>query len=77
MIKLKLIKFCDLNKYFSSQFMNKLNSNNVPNLFNYYFTTDNSFHDHNTPSNKDFHEPKMEMIMKNQLYSALVVCCEC
>ena len=38
MLELKLIKFSDLNKYLTCQFMHELNYGLVSNVFNDYFT---------------------------------------
>ena len=59
MLELKLIKFCDLNKYLTCQFMHKLNSGDVPNVITNYFTINNSVHDYNTRLSKGFHVPKI------------------
>ena len=59
MLKMKLIKFCDLNKYITCQFMHKLNSGNVPNVVVNYFTIDNSVHHYNTRLSKGYHVPKI------------------
>ena len=59
MLELKLIKFCDLNKYLTCQFMHKLNSGNVPNVITNYFTINNSVHDYNMRLSKGFHVPKI------------------
>ena len=59
MLELKLIKFCDLNKYLTCQFMHKLNAANVPNVITNYFTINNSVHDYNTRLSKGFHVPKI------------------
>ena len=73
MLEMKLIKFCDLNKYLTCQFMHKLNSGNVPNVITNYFTINNSVHDYNTRLSRGFHVPKLVMIMENDLYSTVVV----
>ena len=52
MLELKLIKFCDLNKYLTCQFMHNLNSGNVPNVITNYFTINNCL-------SKGFHVPKI------------------
>ena len=59
MLELKLIKFCDLNKYLTCQFMHKLNSGDVPNVITNYFIINNSVHDYNTRLSKGFHIPKI------------------
>ena len=59
MLELKLVKFCDLNKYLTCQFMHKLNSGNVPNVVINYFTINNSVHDYNMHFSKGFPVPKI------------------
>ena len=59
MIELKLIKFSDLNKYLTCQFMHKLHYGLVPNVFNDYFTCNRSVHEYNTRLREGFHVPKI------------------
>ena len=59
MLELKLIKFSDLNKYLTCQFMHKLHYGLVPNVFNDYFTYNRSVHEYNTRLREGFHVPKV------------------
>ena len=74
MLELKWIKFSDLNKYLTCQFMHKLHYGLVPNVFNDYFTCNRSVHEYNTLLREGFHAPKLEMIMENEHWSTMVVC---
>ena len=56
MLELKLIELCDLNMYLTCQFMHKLNSGIIPNVFLTYYTINNSVYDHNTRLSKGSHE---------------------
>ena len=72
MLEPKSIKFCDLNKYLTCQFMHKLNSGIVPNVYNIFFKLI-LFMITTRVWVKVSMYPKLEMIMENQL-STMVVC---
>ena len=59
MLELKLIKFCDLNKYLTCQLTHKLNYGLVAKVFNDYFTCNSYVHDYNTRLREGFHEPEI------------------
>ena len=59
MIELKLIKFSDLNKYLTCQFMQKLHCGLVPKVFNDCFAYNSSVHKYKTRLREGFHVPKI------------------
>ena len=73
MLELKLIKFCDLDKYLTCQFMHQFNSCNVQKSF-INFTFNNTLRDYTRVWVKASTYQKWEMIMENEVYRAMIVC---
>ena len=74
MLDLKLIKFYDFNKYFVYQFMHKLHSGLVPNVFNdYYLRVIVLFMIITHVWVKVSMHLKLEMIVEDEYYSTMVV----
>ena len=59
MIKQKLIKFSDLNKCLTCQFMHKLHYGLVPNVVSDYFACNSSVYEFSIRLREGFHVPKI------------------